>query len=178
VPPSSSTEQLAREKFTGDLDELVKRRVIRVLVVADRTNLFFDGIQMRGLTYDMFRQFESGLNKKLKTGNVGVSVERAFQGRRQAPVIVKEADPNLAEDDLLEMLIAGLIEMTVARDLYAEFWSKTYADIQPRKDIVVASGESVGLAVRKNTPQLVAALNAFVKDHRVGTTYGNTVRRT
>lgn len=40
---------------------------------------------------------------------------------------------------------------------------------------MVASGESSGFAVRKNTPQLVAALNEFVKDHRVGAAYGNVV---
>jgi len=60
-------------------------------------------------------------------------------------VIVKEADPNLSEDDLLEMLNAGLTGMTVARDLYADFWSNIYTDIRPHKDIVVASGESSGL---------------------------------
>ena len=52
---------------------------------------------------------------------------------------------------------------------------KIYTDIRPHKDIVVASGEATGFAVRKNTPQLVAALNEFVKDHRVGTSFGNTV---
>jgi hypothetical protein len=65
-PPSSLAEQLAREKFTADLDGLVKRRVIRILVVADRTTLFSDGIQMRGLMYDMFPEFEAGLNKKVE----------------------------------------------------------------------------------------------------------------
>ena len=259
-PPANLTEHLAREKFTGDLDGMVKRRVIRVLVVSDRTYIFFDGIQMRGIMYDVFREFEAGLNRKLKTGNAAVSLlfvpvdrddiinaladgrgdivgkpvaitdewkkygdfsdpireninyivvtgpksptvtrledlsgkevyihklsalylaiqklNERFRENGKPPVIVKEADPNLAEDDVLEMLNAGLIGLTVARDVYADFWSKVYTDIQPRKDIVVASGESSGFAVRKNTPQLVAALNDFVKDHRVGTAYGNTV---
>ena len=98
-----------------------------------------------------------------------------FKREGRPPVIVKEADQNLREDDVLEMLNAGLIGLTVARDLYADFWSKIYTDIRPRKDLVVASGESTGFAVLKNTPQLVAALNEFVKDHRVGTLYGNTI---
>jgi len=259
-PPADATPQLAREKFTGDLDELVKRRFIRVLVIADRTSIFFDGVQMRGILYEMFREFEAGLNKKLKTAHSPVSLiflpvdrdqvinalaeghgdilgklgaitdewkkyadfsdpvreninyvlvtgpkspavakiedlsgkevyihklsafylaiqklNERFKAEGRAPVIVKEADANLAEDDLLEMVNAGLVEMTVARDLYADFWSKIYTEIQPHKDIVVASGESIGFAVRKNTPQLLAVLNEFVKDHRVGTSYGNTV---
>ena len=73
-PPANLTERLAREKFTGDLDGMVKRRVIRVLVVSDRTYIFFDGIQMQGIMYDVFREFEAGLNRKLKTGNTAVSL--------------------------------------------------------------------------------------------------------
>jgi membrane-bound lytic murein transglycosylase MltF len=73
------------------------------------------------------------------------------------------------------MLNAGLIGMTVARDLYADFWSKIYLQIHPHPDIVVADGESTAFAVRQNCPQLVAALNEFLTDHRVGTSYGNTI---
>ena len=40
---------------------------------------------------------------------------------------------------------------------------------------MVASGESTAFGVRKNCPQLVAALNEFLKDHRVGTSYGNAI---
>ena len=70
-PPATLTERLTREKFTGDLDGMVKRRLIRVLVVSDRTYIFFDGIRMQGIMYDVFREFEAGLNRKLKTGNTG-----------------------------------------------------------------------------------------------------------
>src|ERR1039457_5110593 len=38
APPANLTDRLAREKFTGDLDAMLKRRVIRVLVVADRSS--------------------------------------------------------------------------------------------------------------------------------------------
>jgi len=259
-PPATLTERLAREKFTGDLDAMIKRRVIRILVVSDRTYLFFDGMQMRGIMHEVFGALEAELNKKYKTGNSRVSllfipVDRdkiinalaegrgdivgkpaaitdewkkygdftdpirenisyvvvtgpkspplskvedlsgqevyihkqsafylaiqklnaRFKSEGRPPVIVKEADPNLTEEDVLEMLNAGLIGVTIARDLYADFWSKIYTGIRPHKDILVASGESTGFAVRKNTPQLVAALNEFVKDHRVGTSFGNTV---
>jgi hypothetical protein len=72
--PDTQTDRVIREKFTGDLDGMVKRRVIRVLVVSDRTYIFFDGIRMQGIMYDVFREFEAGLNRKLKTGNTAVSV--------------------------------------------------------------------------------------------------------
>jgi membrane-bound lytic murein transglycosylase MltF len=260
APPANLTDRLAREKFTGDLDAMLKRRVIRVLVVADRTSIMFDGVQMRGAMYDAFREFEAVLNKKYKTGKNPVSlffmpvdrdhvVEAFAEGRGdilgkpvameeewkkygdftdpvrenisyvvvtgpkspavskledlsgkevyihklssfylavqklnerfkkegRPPVLVKEADTNLGEDDILEMVNSGLIGMTVARDVYADFWSKIYTDLHPHPEIVVASGESTAIGVRKNCPQLVAALNEFLKDHRVGTSYGNAV---
>jgi membrane-bound lytic murein transglycosylase MltF len=259
-PPANLTERLARERFTGDLDEMVKRRFIRVLVVSDRTSLFFDGNQMRGIMYEVFHDFEAAVNKKYKTGQTPVKMiflpvdrdrvsevfaegrgdilgksaaiteewkkyadfsdpirenisylvvtgpksppvskledlsgkevyihklsafylaiqklNERFKAEGRPPVAVKEADPNLTEDDILEMLNAGLIGMTVSRDLYANFWSKIYTDIHPHPEIAVASGESSGFAVRKNTPQLVALLNEFLITHRVGTSFGNTV---
>jgi membrane-bound lytic murein transglycosylase MltF len=259
-PPAALTERLAREKFTGDLDELIKRRFIRVLVVADRTSIMFDGVQMRGVMYDSLREFETVLNKKYKTGKAPISliflpvdrdhvagalaegrgeivgkpmaieeewkkygdftdpirenikyvvvtgpnspplskledlsgkevylhklsafylaIERLnqrFKSEGRAPVLVKEADPNLGEDDILEMLNAGLIGLTVARDLNATFWSKIYTGIHPHPEWVVASGESTAIGVRKNCPKLVAELNEFIKDHREGTAYGNTM---
>jgi membrane-bound lytic murein transglycosylase MltF len=260
IPPASLTERLAREKFTGDLDAMIKRRVIRILMASDRTNLFFDGAQVRGIMAEVFAAFEADLNKRHKTGKTPVNlvflpvdrdrvIEALAEGRgdilgRPAAitdewkkyadfsdpvrenvsyvvvtgpnsppvtrledlsgkevyihklsafylaiqklnvrfktegrplVIVKEADPNLAEEDILEMLNAGLIGITVARDVYADFWARVYTGIHPRKDILVASGESTGFAVRKSAPQLLTALNEFVKDHRVGTSFGNTV---
>ncbi len=262
APPANLTERLAREKFTGDLDAMIKRRAIRVLVIADRTSIMFDGIQMRGAMYDVFREFEATLNKKYKTGKAPVSlfflpvdrdhvVEALAEGRGdivgkpvaiqeewrkygdfsdpirdnisyvvvtgpksppvskledlsgkevyihklsafylaiqtlnerfkkegRPPVLVKEADPNLGDDDILEMLNAGLIQYTVARDMYADFWAKIYTDIHPQPQMVVASGESSAIGVRRNCPKLVAELNAFLKDHREGTSYGNTILR-
>ena len=44
-PAATMTERMAREKFTGDLDTMIKRRVIRILVVADR-NQETQGLQI------------------------------------------------------------------------------------------------------------------------------------
>jgi len=55
-------------RFTGDWDEMVKRGVIRVLVVYNRSGFFYDHGRPRGLVVDAMEEFESGINKKLKTG--------------------------------------------------------------------------------------------------------------
>src|SRR5512137_234969 len=54
-------------KWTGDLDGMIKRRMIRVLVTYSKTNYFVDRGTQRGLTYDAFRLFEEDLNKQLKS---------------------------------------------------------------------------------------------------------------
>ena len=58
----------------GDFDVLRKRRVIRVLVVYNKTNYFIDKGAPRGVTYDAFKMFEDEVNKKYKTGNLKIHV--------------------------------------------------------------------------------------------------------
>jgi len=54
--------------WKGDLDGMVERRIIRVLVVHNKMMFFFDKARMRGLTYESFHEFEKSINKQLKTG--------------------------------------------------------------------------------------------------------------
>ena len=60
--------------FTGDFDEMVKRRAIRVGVTFNRTHYFIDKGQEHGLTYESLKLFEDDLNADLKTGNLKVHV--------------------------------------------------------------------------------------------------------
>ena len=59
---------------TSDLDEMIQRRMIRVLVVNSKTFYFLDKGAQRGLTYDVFKAFEDDLNKKLKNKHIRVHV--------------------------------------------------------------------------------------------------------
>ena len=65
---------LVDKPFTGDFDQMVKRRVIRVGVTFNRTHYFIDKGQERGLTYEALKAFENDLNTDLKTGNLKVHV--------------------------------------------------------------------------------------------------------
>src|SRR4029077_7254835 len=60
--------------WTGDFDGMKKRRLIRVLVVYNKTNYFIDKGQPRGITTDAFQSFEDHINKKYKTGNLKLHV--------------------------------------------------------------------------------------------------------
>src|SRR5688572_13516834 len=61
------------EVLRGDLDAIIKRRQLRVLVVPDKLTFFFDGSQLRGAVYEAMREFEMVLNKKLNTGKLPLS---------------------------------------------------------------------------------------------------------
>jgi membrane-bound lytic murein transglycosylase MltF len=65
----------------GDFDAMRKRRVIRVLVVFNKTNYFIDKGAQRGITYDAFKMFEDEINKKYKTGNLKIHVSVRPVGR-------------------------------------------------------------------------------------------------
>jgi membrane-bound lytic murein transglycosylase MltF len=79
APPESPAKPglahaIPRGKWTGDLDGMIKRRTIRVLVPYSKTYYFVDRAVQRGISYDVTRLLEADLNKKLKTGHVRLSV--------------------------------------------------------------------------------------------------------
>ena len=57
--------QEAMKPWTGDLDGMIERRVIRILTVYSKTFYFVDKGVQRGAVPDIFRVFEEDLNKKL-----------------------------------------------------------------------------------------------------------------
>lgn len=105
------------------------------------------------------------------------ALNRTFAEKGLAPVQLKAADENLESEDLLEMVNAGLVPATVV-DLYiARSWGALYRQMQVHENIVInAQGADFAWAIRKGSPQLQEALGAFVQTHKVGTTFGNSLR--
>lgn len=55
----------ALQPWTGDLDGMVKRGMLRIAIPFGLTTYFLDGAQQRGLTYDVAMSFEQFLKKRL-----------------------------------------------------------------------------------------------------------------
>ncbi|MBW2192368.1 MAG: transporter substrate-binding domain-containing protein [Deltaproteobacteria bacterium] len=55
-----------RTPFKGDLDQILERRHIRVLVTYSKTNFFFDKGVPKGFEYELLKDYETFLNKNLK----------------------------------------------------------------------------------------------------------------
>jgi membrane-bound lytic murein transglycosylase MltF len=113
-----------------------------------------------------------------KLSRFWLSLERLnerFKASGRQPVILKEADANLEDEDILDMVNAGIVGVTVSDELIANVWSKVYEGINVHNDISIGEGDKIGWAMQKNTPQLTALINEFVREHKVGTTYGNVL---
>ena len=90
---------------------------------------------------------------------------------------IKPADKNLMEEDLIEMVAAGMLPATVASDQRAAFWSQVFSQIRTYPDFPLASEGQIAWVMRKNNPQLKSLVDEFVRSHAAGTTFGNVLLR-
>jgi membrane-bound lytic murein transglycosylase MltF len=247
--PDALNDETMRERilrsWTGDLDGMIERRVIRVLTAYSKTQFFVDQGTQRGLVYDTATLFEEDLNKKLKKKNVRIHViiipvahdeliPALLQGRGDVvaagtmitdprkeqvdftnptrtgvsaiavtspdsppvnkvedlagrevylqlsmispqgvdrfnaelakkglpPVKIKAAPEVLAEEDILEMVNAGLVKTTISLDYLAEFWKQIFPNLVLGAS--VKTDGQIAMMIRKNSPQLKAELNDFL----------------
>jgi membrane-bound lytic murein transglycosylase MltF len=256
---ASAALSIARKPWTGDLDAMIKRRVVRVLVPHSKTHYYVDRGQPRGIAYEAVNAWAEGLNKgrghlkvivaflpttrdkllsdlaaglgDLAVAGLTVTPEREkvvdfsipttnrpvseivvtgpespqltsiadlsgkevfvrksssywqhlsqlnerFAKEGKPPVSLRAAPEDLEDEDLLEMLNAGLAKIVVVDDYIATLWAKIYKAIKPRPDLEVHGGGQLAWAFRPNSPQLKQSIDAFVKTHGQGTTFGNTI---
>jgi membrane-bound lytic murein transglycosylase MltF len=91
-----------------------------------------------------------------------------------APVRVKPAPEQLQDEDLLEMVNAGLVSIVVVDSHKAEFWAQILPAIRLHRDVKLREGGEIAWAFRKNSPQLRAVVDEFARKHGKGTLFGNS----
>ena len=90
-----------------------------------------------------------------------------------APVDIQEADSQLLSEDILEMVSAGILAITVVDDYKARLWAQVLPDIRVLDEVKVQTGTKLGWAVRKNNPLLHKDLSTFARSVKKGTLLGN-----
>jgi membrane-bound lytic murein transglycosylase MltF len=106
-----------------------------------------------------------------------ITLNEQLKARGKSPAVFVEAPAVLEDDDVLEMVNAGLVPITIVDDYLAEFWSKVFTGIKVHKDLTVRSGGSLAVAFRKENPKLREAVNAWLAKHGRGDGFRNVVER-
>jgi membrane-bound lytic murein transglycosylase MltF len=87
---------------------------------------------------------------------------RAQKEAGKAPVEVVQAEHGLESEDILELLNAGIVGYTVVDAHRARLWAQVLPNIAVHDKVVVNRGGNIAWAVRPESRELLAALNAFI----------------
>ena len=86
---------------------------------------------------------------------------------------VSALDEHLEDDDILEMVNAGLIPATVSNEFAVSLWEPLLPDIRAHGNFPIKTGGEIAWAMRKNSPKLKDAVDTFLKEHKQGSLAGN-----
>jgi membrane-bound lytic murein transglycosylase MltF len=248
--------------WTGDLDGMVKRRLVRFLVPYSKTLYMVDRGRQMGITAEAGQAFEAWLNARYAKGHLKIrvvflpeardallpdlvagkgdvaagaltitperlasvdfaapwvtdvreiviagptaptlatlddlsgkdvcvrraspyftSLERLNQNlaaKALAPVQIRSIDEDLEDDDILQMVSAGILPYTIVDDYTARVWARILPGLTIRDDLALRDDGAIGWAIRKTSPLLQKELAAFVAAHGIQTSFGATVMR-
>jgi membrane-bound lytic murein transglycosylase MltF len=104
-----------------------------------------------------------------------VNEELAERGLEPANVVL--VDERLEDEDLLEMIQAGILPAIVIDEHKAHLWLQVLDGLQLHTDVPLREGGEIAWAMRKNSPELKAAIDKFMGKARKGTTFGNILFR-
>jgi membrane-bound lytic murein transglycosylase MltF len=91
-----------------------------------------------------------------------VELNTRFKAEGKKPVDIQPAAESLEDDDLLEMVNAGLLPAIVVDNYLASFWKQVFTDMTVHDTVAVRTGGVLAVAIRKNSPQLAAEMNGFI----------------
>jgi membrane-bound lytic murein transglycosylase MltF len=70
----------------------------------------------------------------------------------------------LEDEDLMEMLDAGLVELQVVDDWKAHMWAQALPKLKVRTDLVLRADAKTGWAIRKDSPKLAVEIDDFFRN--------------
>lgn len=100
-------------------------------------------------------------------------LNRSFESQGLKPVDIREADSRLRSEDILEMVNAGAVDITVVDGYKGRLWARVLPDIRVLEEVKLKSGTTIGWAVRKNNPELLETLRSVAQTVKKGTLMGN-----
>lgn len=93
----------------------------------------------------------------------------------KAPIRTVRTDRSLFNEDVLALVDAGIIPITVVDRHVAEVWAAALPNLVVRDDLVVSDRGRMAWAVRKGNPELRDSLDAFMRANGRGSLIGNVL---
>ncbi|MEO0823547.1 MAG: transporter substrate-binding domain-containing protein, partial [Pseudomonadota bacterium] len=101
------------------------------------------------------------------------ALNAAREAEGKPPIPLHPADERLEDHDLLEMISAGALPGAVVDNHKAELWVQIFEELVVHDELVLGEGGETAIALRKGSPKLLEAMNAFVKTVKKGSLLGN-----
>lgn len=105
------------------------------------------------------------------------ALNKAHKAAGKASIILEKLDDELEDEDILEMVNAGLLPWAIVDEHKAALWDDVFTSLKLRPDIAIHEGGEIAWAMRKDSPLLLAMVNKFVAEHRLGTIFGNMLKK-
>ena len=93
-------------------------------------------------------------------------VQRLVELETRIPGEIQVVEVDTTTESLIRQVATGAVELTVAQENVAELEESTYGNLSVRP--VIGAPHGVAWAVRDNAPQLRAALDDWIREHRGG----------
>jgi membrane-bound lytic murein transglycosylase MltF len=100
-----------------------------------------------------------------------LNAERVADDRLPIPIVA--ANENLEDFDLAELVDVGVIPAIIVDDHKAKLYAQVFDNITLHPEIAVHTGGQIAWAMRKESPQLMAAVNGYQAKATKGTEIGN-----
>ncbi|MBG6158098.1 membrane-bound lytic murein transglycosylase MltF [Labrenzia sp. EL_159] len=85
------------------------------------------------------------------------------------------ADDRFEDEDILEMVAAGTVPMTIVDQHKAELWLEVLEGLKLHPKAAIRTDGEIAIAVRSDAPALLAEINGFAATVKKGTLLGNLI---
>lgn len=103
------------------------------------------------------------------------ALNRRLRAQELVPMRIEVAPPVVTDQDLLEMVDAGIVPMTFVHPYQVTTYSQALQRLKAHPATALVEREDLAWGMRKGSPKLKAAIDRFMVKHRVGTRIGNVL---
>ncbi|NRH29178.1 transglycosylase SLT domain-containing protein [Pseudomonas sp. MS19] len=112
----------------------------------------------------------SGRSIALPAGSVAGTAIQALNStllmKKMAPIVIEWVDPTLAVEDVLEMVQAGIFNVTAVELPIAQRWAKVMPKLRIEYKLVLSKDGDMRWFVRRDAPLLSASIDRFFRAYR------------